>query len=180
MPWRPRRTAPGDLAWAWRLDGVDHFLLALRHCLPKMSLLQSVWKSRNWHFWRLAYSSLVGVHHLVHWNPNSSTATKVLLYSINDLYFRGDSSKSFGTLEKEALHSIRRAKALPHNLRYNRKGSCARKSGYNTTFWFIHALCLIFVRISLNIGIWFWVEIILSLSDNYEEKTFDQALFKPT
>ena len=63
---------------------------------------------------------------LVLWNPKSLHSNQILEYSIYDFYFCVDSIESFGTLEKEVLRSIRRAKALPHNLRYNRKGSCAR------------------------------------------------------
>ena len=40
------------------------------------------------------------------------TATKVLVYSINDIYLRGDSSKRFDTLKRTPLRSKRRAESV--------------------------------------------------------------------
>ena len=49
---------------------------------------------------------------LVHWNPKSNHSNQILVYGINDIYFCVDSSKSFCTLEKEALRSKRRAESV--------------------------------------------------------------------
>ena len=62
-------------------DGVDHFLLALASKVTKFSLKVTV------SLRRLAYCSYVGIHHLVHWNPNSKHSNQILVYGINDIYF---------------------------------------------------------------------------------------------
>ena len=54
--------------------------------------------------------AIVGIHHLVHWNP--STATKFFCTVLTNSISRVDASYRFLTLEKEALRSKRGAESV--------------------------------------------------------------------
>ena len=56
--------------------------------------------------------AIVGIHHLVLWNPKSNTATKILCTVTTKSISRVDASNRFLTLEKEALRSKRRAESV--------------------------------------------------------------------
>ena len=56
--------------------------------------------------------AIVGIHHLVHWNPNSSHSNQVLCTVLTKSISRVDASYRFLTLEKEALRSKRGAESV--------------------------------------------------------------------
>ena len=77
-----------------RADRINQAIIWTKDGARKWRLMKTC-KELNW------FSPLESLH-----------SNQILVYSYNDFYFGVDSSKTFSTLEKEALRSKRRAESV--------------------------------------------------------------------